>query len=401
MPLSINGLSSIITWRYAADSRRDLRLDLLRGYCVAIMTIDHVDLFPAWTLALTGGVRLWVTAVEGFVLIAGIVFGTIFSRYSLEHGWSATLARVGRRALRLYALGVIGHWLINTLDFGLRLTRGLDTTVPANYFDLMQAAVFQTQRAPVNFDLMPLYALLVLWGLVALYALRHAGWPWVVAGSAALWYAARLNPRAFTMFAMYFNFAIWQWLFVIGLLIGHYRQRIADWWTRLPLPRLRATGLILSALAVLIISYQINVNGAWPESAWLRDSALFNRPLLAPGRIIITLWVCAGLYQLLTVAWRPLNRLLGWLLLPLGQHALTAFVLQALLTYAILRLPGWPFPDHDPILMGWLHIGAVLLVWVGTRASVVVQQRARQRWVARTKRSVQLDTQPPHRNLID
>lgn len=401
MSSSTNRAALISAWRYTAQSSRDLRFDLLRGYCVVIMTIDHIGLFPAWTLAFTGGTRLWVTAVEGFVLIAGIVFGLIFSRYSLDHGWSATIDRVGRRTLLLYAIGVIGHWLINTLDFGLRLTRGLDTPVTDNYIDLMQAALFQTQRAPVNFDLMPLYALLILWGVVVLYALRRVGWPWVAAGSAALWYAARLNPRAFTIFAMYFNFAVWQWLFVIGLLIGHYRQRIADWWANGPLPRLRATGLILSALAILIISYQINFNGAWPELTWLRDGVSFNRPLLAPSRIFVTLWVCAGLYQLLTVLWLPLNRLLGWLLLPLGQHALTAFVLQALLAYVVLRLPGWPFPDHDPILMGWLHIGAVLLVWIGTRASVTVRQRLRQRWATRPGRSLRLSTQPQREGSAD
>ena len=376
MPSSTSRLSIISAWRYAADLRRDLRLDLLRGYCVVIMTIDHVSLFPAWTLAITGGAQLWITAAEGFVLIAGIVFGMIFSRYSLERGWSWTLARVGRRALLLYATGAVGHWLLNTVDFGLRLTRGLTTSVPTNYFELVQAALFQTQRAPANFDLMPLFALLVLWGLVALYALRHVGWPWVVTGSAALWYAARLNPRAFTIFVMYFSFAIWQWLFVIGLIIGYYRHPIAGWWTSRPLPRLRAALLILSAVAVLIISYQININQAWPEVAWLHDGRWFGRPTLAPGRIVVTLWVCAGLYQLITLLWRPINRLLGWLLLPLGQHALTAFVLHALLTYATMRLPGWPFPDHDPTVMGWVHIGLVLLVWAGTRASVYVRQRA-------------------------
>ncbi len=102
---------------------------------------------------------------------------------------------------------------------------------------------------------------------------------------------------------------------------------------------------------------------------------MFGRPILAPGRVFVTLWVCAGLYQLITVLWQPINRLLGWLLIPLGQHALTAFVLQALLTYTTMRLPGWPFPDRDPTLTGWAQIGLVPLVWAATRASVYVRQR--------------------------
>ena len=385
MPSPTTPTSVIAAWRYAAHSRRDLRLDLLRGYCVAVMTIDHVGLFPAWTIAITGGARLWVTATEGFVLIAGIVFGMVFGRYSQERGWSWTSARIGRRALLLYGIGASGHWLLMTIDYLLRLTRGLQTNVPTDYWELVQSALFQTRRAPASFDLMPLYTLLMVWGLLALYGLRHGGWRWVVVGSAVVWYAARLSPRAYTLFIMGFNFAIWQGLFVLGLIIGYYRPAITAWWASRPLPRLRAAGLSLSALAMLIISYQVNINGAWPEATWLRADELFSRAALAPGRILFTLWLFAGLYQLITVLWQPLNRLLGWLLLPLGQHALTAFVLQALAAYAVMRLPGWPFPEHDPALMGWLHIGLVLVIWALTRASVYVRQHAWQaaRFVSR------------------
>ncbi|MFN8597837.1 MAG: OpgC domain-containing protein [Anaerolineae bacterium] len=363
-------------WHYPTTSTgRDLRLDLLRGYCVAVMTIDHVGLFPAWTQAITGGAQLWTTAAEGFVLIAGLVFGVVFGRYSLERGWSWTVRRIGQRAILLYAIGVIGHWLINTIDYVLRLTRQLDTSVPESYFDLIQAAIFQTRRAPANFDLMPLYALLGFWGLLALFSLRRTGWSWVLGGSVALWYAARLQPRAFTIFAMYFSFAIWQVLFIIGLILGYYYRSIAAWWSKQPLAYLRSVLVVTSALGVLWFSYQININGAWPEVPTFFGAAAFSRPLLAPLRIIFTLWIFAGLYLLVTVLWQPIKLLLGWVLLPLGQHALTAFVLQSFAAYAIMRLPGWPFPDHDPTLMGFIHLGIVLAIWAATLATVYIRTR--------------------------
>jgi hypothetical protein len=360
--------SVIQSWRYSADTSRDLRLDLLRGYCVAIMTIDHVGLFPAWTLAFTGGGRLWVTAAEGFILIAGIVFGLVFSRFTQEHGWPMSIARVGRRSLQLYLLGVIGYWLIATSDFILRLTRGLDTRVPENYFDLIQAALFQTQDAITILNLLPLYALLGLWGLLALYFLQRNQPGWLLVGSIALWAAARFKPGIFTIFATTFGFAIWQLLFVLGLLIGYYRKLIESRWAGYPLRALRSGVLISSALGVLIISYQIVINQTWPELAGLSNDPLwFNRAVLAPGCIIVTLWVLAGLYELITVLWRPIHKLVGWLLIPLGQHALIGFVLQAFVMYGVVRLPGWPFPDHDPWLMGWLHVVALLFVYAGTR----------------------------------
>lgn len=377
----ITTLKSVIqSWRYTADTRRDLRLDLLRGYCVAIMTIDHIGLFPAWTLALTGGGRLWVTAAEGFILIAGVVFGLVFGRFIQERGWPLAIAQVSRRGLQLYLLGVVGYWLIATSDYVLRLTRGLDTRVPENYFDLIQAALFQTQDGITILNLLPLYALFGLWGLLALYFLQRNKPGWLLAGSLALWAAARFKPDTFTLFATTFSFAIWQLLFVIGLLLGYYRQSIGDRWAARPLRPLRSAGLIGSALAVLIISYQVVINQAWPAVAGLSNDPLwFNRAVLAPGTILVTVWVFAGLYELITILWRPIQKLAGWLLIPMGQHALIGFVLHAFISYGVVRLPGWPFPDHDPLLMGWIHVGVLLFVYAGTRATAYGLRRAQSR----------------------
>ena len=45
---------------------RDPRLDLLRGFCVVAMIVDHVG-GASWLYALTGGNTGPVTAAEGFV----------------------------------------------------------------------------------------------------------------------------------------------------------------------------------------------------------------------------------------------------------------------------------------------------------------------------------------------
>ena len=65
--------------------------------------------------------------------------------------------------------------------------------------------------------------------------------------------------------------------------------------------------------------------------------------------------------------WGVLEPPIGWLLLPLGKNALTAYLVQAFLFYIVTRMPDHPFPDHDPTIMGFLHVGAVLLVWSATK----------------------------------
>ena len=47
-----------------AKGKRDLRIDLLRGFCVFVMIVDHVGGETSWLYALTGGNRLYVSAAE-------------------------------------------------------------------------------------------------------------------------------------------------------------------------------------------------------------------------------------------------------------------------------------------------------------------------------------------------
>src|SRR5215218_3733366 len=64
-------------WRYVPAGKRDQRLDLLRGYCVFAMTVDHLDA-PTWLYVVTGGNRFFVSAAEGFLFISGVVMGIVY-----------------------------------------------------------------------------------------------------------------------------------------------------------------------------------------------------------------------------------------------------------------------------------------------------------------------------------
>src|SRR5258708_12496321 len=55
-----------------ATSRRDLRVDLLRGFCIFAMVVDHFG-GDSWLYAITGGNRFYVSAAEGFIFISGFL----------------------------------------------------------------------------------------------------------------------------------------------------------------------------------------------------------------------------------------------------------------------------------------------------------------------------------------
>ncbi|MBE2220940.1 MAG: OpgC domain-containing protein [Anaerolineae bacterium] len=353
-------------WRYAPQtSHRDLRLDFLRGYFVVVMSIDHLRMFPAWTLPFTGGGRLWVTAAEGFILVSGIVFGNLYRSRAKELGWHKVIAIVAKRALKLYLLAVVGQFLLATGDFILREWRGRPTHVPEAFQDLLKGSFLQIHFSYPYLDILVLYALLLLWGVLAVYLLEQKRWKLVLFGSFILWYAWQQEPASFAIFYAYFKFAIWQFLFILGVVGGYYREELYQWWRRLPLPTWLITLILaIPALLFLFLSYQV-VYHDWPMPDYLHifTDGIGNRQVLSLNRIIFALWLFVALYGLVSWLWRPLNQLLGWLFLLLGQNALLAYLWQAVLTYMIHRLPGYPFEAVGPMLMGFVHVGFILVLW--------------------------------------
>src|SRR5205085_3908066 len=89
-----------------AAGKRDLRIDLLRGFCVFVMTIDHVGGESSWLYVLTGGNRFFVSAAEGFVLLSGVSMGMVHANVIRRDGVRAMFGKVAGRARFLYALTV-------------------------------------------------------------------------------------------------------------------------------------------------------------------------------------------------------------------------------------------------------------------------------------------------------
>src|ERR687894_1954450 len=86
-------VQSLRGWRYVAEGKRDLRFDLLRGFAVFAMVVDHLG-GASWLYALTGGNRFLVSAAEGFVLISGVVAGIVYGARARAGGLRATTPRL-------------------------------------------------------------------------------------------------------------------------------------------------------------------------------------------------------------------------------------------------------------------------------------------------------------------
>src|SRR5919205_1462897 len=83
-------LGRVAAWAYPPGSgRRDLQLDLLRGFAVFAMVVDHFGGRSLLTF-LTGGNEFLVSAAEGFVFLSGFVMGMVYGGRIERVGWVST-----------------------------------------------------------------------------------------------------------------------------------------------------------------------------------------------------------------------------------------------------------------------------------------------------------------------
>src|SRR5437763_8634388 len=119
---------------YPRAEKRDLRIDLLRGFCVFAMIIDHIG-GSSWLYGLTGGNRWLVSAAEGFVFLSGLTMGLVYREklrcFGLRSAARAALRRAGTLYLLTVALTLIFTALARLTDLAVWADRALATGEPA------------------------------------------------------------------------------------------------------------------------------------------------------------------------------------------------------------------------------------------------------------------------------
>ncbi len=307
-----------------------MRLDLLRGFCVVVMVADHIGGERSWIYVLTGGNRFFTSAAEGFVLISGIVMGTVYLNVIRREGMNAMLRKVLKRAGFLYVLTVALTILFALVSYLMNSAWSLAIT-PARPLEFVLSVGTLHRSYPVT-DVLLLYTLLVLAAPPLLYLLGTGRTKIALAGAWGLWLLWQVSPAdvqfPWNVVDGGFPFAAWQLPFAMGVIIGYHRDRIAQALTS----RMRGAIVILGALLslVLIVAFQLTIADRASDQpsalAWLLSSDLvFGKNDLRPGRLLALVGVASFAYALVTMLWVPLRRALGWLFLPLGQRSLGAY----------------------------------------------------------------------------
>ncbi len=226
-------------------TKRILAIDLLRGFFLLVIMVDHVELYPnGWDL-FTGKGRLWVSAAEGFFFLSGLLIGMIYKR-RLHLGMKYIFRKMWQRALELYLAGTALTFIfLAWVEFTNHVPIKDTLPYPFPWHQYLEP-IFRTYFTYGWADFLVHFAALMLFAPVVFFLVARGKWWLALIGISIAW-AIRGES---------FNLA-WQFIFNFGIITGFYWQQITGWFGDLSRSRQRLIKRTVATVAVatFAISY--------------------------------------------------------------------------------------------------------------------------------------------------
>jgi hypothetical protein len=365
---------------YLVNGRRDLRIDWLRGLAMTCVIINHSRMSSL--LSWFSYERFWVvTAAEVFVLLSGIVLGTVYGRKLARAGWSAVVRGLGNRALTLYAafVGVtVSVFVLSAVGFDVTslTTSGHSPGQAVCSLDagtisaaLLRDVAFM-RCGPWTFQIVGLYVWLVAAAVPCLLVLYYFGWRPLLALSWCAYFWYHVSPLALTgaQFESGFPILAWQLLFVHGIVIGYHREQLTSAVARLPRIVPVFIGGAAAAFTVFAFCNPWTQGPSWlqlsvvsPERFTYLYFKFFDLTDLGIGRLLNLAVALPVGYALLTWGW-TLARPLGIVFVSLGEQSLGAFILHV---YGVLLLANLPIANSEDLGINTLILLLLIVAIAG------------------------------------
>ena len=216
--------------------KRRWEIDALRGLMLVLMNLTHL---PTRFAGPTGQPFGFVSAAEGFVLLAGFVAGMVYSERARRDGFASMRRAFLMRAVKLYACQAALLLFLFTIIalLGIRIDQPAVKNLMSFYLQHHATGLWSGLLLIYNpplLDILPMYIALML---VSPWLLTHGlerGWRGILVASAVLWLLAQFNGGHLLYDALValtglpvpfretgsFSVLGWQLLWVMGLWLG-------------------------------------------------------------------------------------------------------------------------------------------------------------------------------------
>ncbi len=352
-----------------ASSKRIASIDLIRGYLLFVIIIDHVGRFFGFYDLFTGSGTQWVSAAEGFFFVSGIMIGLVRGRKLIGEPMAKVTKKIWSRAAVLYVWAIMLTALFTGIAQFFITNPGLK--VGAFYNESFWHFVNRTLTLRYNYgwaDFLGYYVIYLLFAPLALYLIRRGMWKLLLLMSGLIW-AVGNNAQL-----------SWQLLFYSGCIVGFYLFDIEAWFKALGQKTKHTVAGELISLSVITIAISLFFNsvidlmyrptnnfnplGATTEILYnfnrYQLAEYFNKYTLGIGRLILFyLWFTA-LYIVVRRYEKTLVKYVGWFFTPLGQNSLYVYIMHALLLFIFDLFVSRSLPIWLNILVNTLFL---LVLW--------------------------------------
>ena len=331
-------------------------LDQLRGFFIIVIIIDHLSRWPSLFALMTGKALLWVTAAEGFVGISGLLVGYVRGYKNLSLPFKDVAIKLLRRAGLLYLWSLIASIAYVAVVWSIQFEGGAPSTpmLVGDWGDfLFQLVTLQYTWVWVHF--LTLYALFLAASPIAIWLFRRK-LAWAVAAISfiilVIGWITKLEALQ------------WQFLFFIPSIAGFYLQSILNWWKRLTnTQRIGITAITVTLTFVTIIISVICTFYAqsFQATADYLNSTLFAKDSISLLRAGIAFLWFAGFMFTFIILRKFISKAFNWLLIPMGTHSLTAYILHGV---ALCIISYVTISTENFWINSALGIVAVMIVWI-------------------------------------
>lgn len=361
----------------AAKIGRIHAFDLLRGYFLIVILLNHLYYYPSGLDILTGRGALYASTAEGFFVISGIVLGIVRGRKLIDKPFVLGAKLLLKRSLQLYLTSVILALIFTFIAWLFVGSPGLKVgALPANTPILeviWKIASYQHLYGWADF--LRQYAIFIAIAPLALLLLRRGWWYIVLALSWLTWTLfPHINGDGYMLQPI-----SWQLIFFSGLVIGFHWPEIQGAWRRLSIKTRKWTGLGLVTISIITIIISgvlahANLIGGEAGSVlaswnnWLGD--WFNKDRLPVPRLILgAIWFWA-LFWLVRRYEGWLMQKTNWLLGSLGVNSLYVYTIQAFLvffTHLFVTASQYGNQTLPWYLNLLISVGLIAVIWLAVR----------------------------------
>ncbi len=311
--------------------------DLLRGFYIFGIIVNHVSLFPNIFVYITGATKLWVSFAEGFFLISGFFIGFLYKDKIRVDFWR-TAKKIVYRSFRLYLwtvyLSLLFTYWGNFMPAG-SVKESLWIVSPGNFGELIfKTLTFQYQYGWAN--ILPYYSIYLLITPLVLYLLTKGMMLLVVVSSLLVW-----------LFRGQSTYLAIQTMFFGGLLVGFYSEQIRIFWENLGKKKQKLVQacviysfIFTLGLCLFSAFYFPKIAYLLPNSEfWLHKNKVlnwyFDKQTVNVGRLLLSPFWHLSLFFIFSLYKKQITRWFGWLLFSYGQNSLYAYIFHAFVIYPI------------------------------------------------------------------